>query len=522
MWNRQSSQYAAGDPVVLSANRASAPASASGRFLPRLHLSLRSKMLLAFFVLILILGIPYIFLAIPILQYQTQYNRIIDNITAANSINGYIKFAIDAEMWDIIAGKEDFYTADQYAILDDVDAKLAAMRETSGSQRGKLKLRVIQSTMDTLRHDIDRVGVRISAGATFDENMVLLERIRWVSALVEENVQDYMLFEVNRTAQQYRALQARLQWWIYASVVGMAAAVVFAIGAALRISRSIYLPIKKLHDVTTTIAREDLEPLVMADNVDEITELGMSFNILVGKVRELVAAKMQEQENLKKAELRALQAQINPHFLYNTLDTIIWMVESKRTAQVVDLVRALSRFFRISLSKGEDWISVGEEFEHVASYLAIQKIRYRDILDYQIDLDDAILPATILKLTLQPLVENALYHGIKNKRTGGMIQVRGRCQDDAFIHIEIVDNGMGMTAERLAEVRTALLHDEPGASEGGYGLLNVNQRVRLYYGQRYGLAIASEHGAGTTVSLTIPLRRPPGRSPEKADFDPKI
>src|SRR5690606_22185329 len=161
----------------------------------------------------------------------------------------------------------------------------------------------------------------------------------------------------NRTEQQYRALEASLQQWIYVSVGGMMVAVAFSIAAALRISRSIYLPIKKLHDVTTTIAREDLEPLVTSDNVDEITEMGMSFNILVGKVRELLAAKMQEQENLKKAELRVLQAQINPHFLYNTLDTIIWMVESKRTAQVVDLVRALSRFFRISLSKGEDWIT---------------------------------------------------------------------------------------------------------------------------------------------------------------------
>lgn len=472
-------------------------------------------MLLAFFVLILILGIPYIFLAIPILQYQTQYNRIIDNVTAANSINGYIKFAIDAEMWDIIAGKKDFYTADQYTILDDVDAKLAAMRETSTSQRGKLKLRVIQNTMDTLRHDIDRVGVDISAGTTFDENMVRLERIRWVSTLVEESVQDYMLFEVNRTEQQYRALQAGLQQWIYASVVGMLAAVAFSIAAALRISRSIYLPIKKLHDVTTTIAHEDLEPLVTSDNVDEITELGMSFNIMVGKVRELVDAKMQEQENLKKAELRALQAQINPHFLYNTLDTIIWMVESKRTAQVVDLVRALSRFFRISLSKGEDWITVGDEFEHVASYLAIQKIRYRDILDYQIDVDDAILPATILKLTLQPLVENALYHGIKNKRNGGMISVRGQRSSDAFIHIEIEDNGIGMPPERLAQVRAALLRDTSGPSEGGYGLINVNQRIRLYYGQRYGLTIASEYGAGTTVSMTIPLRRQPERDSQK-------
>ena len=516
MLNRRGSQYTTTDAVgALQADPAPASSNAPVRLLPRLHLSLRSKMLLAFFVLIVILGIPYIFLAIPILQYQTQYNRIIDNISAANSINGYIKFAIDAEMWDIIAGKEDFYTADQYAILDDVDAKLTAMRETSTSQRGRLKLRVIQNTMNTLRHEIDRVGVEISAGATFDENMVLLERIRWVSGLVEENVQDYMLFEVNRTAQQYRALEAGLQQWIYASIVGMLVAVAFAIAAALRISRSIYLPIKKLHDVTTTIAHEDLEPLVTSDNVDEITELGMSFNIMVGKVRELVAAKMQEQENLKKAELRVLQAQINPHFLYNTLDTIIWMAESKRTAQVVELVRALSRFFRISLSKGNDWITVGEEFEHVGSYLAIQKIRYRDILDYRIDVDAAILSATILKLTLQPLVENALYHGIKNKRSGGTIVVRGRCEGDALIHIEVEDNGIGMTAERLAEVRADLKREALGAHEGGYGLLNVDQRVRLYYGQRYGLAITSEYGAGTTVSLAIPLRRQPDRSSEK-------
>jgi two-component system sensor histidine kinase YesM len=518
MLNKRSSQYATNEPVGVlptTPGPAFSPSSAPVQFLRKPNLSLRSKMLLAFFVLIVILGIPYIFLAIPILQYQTQYNRIIDNITAANSINGYIKFAIDAEMWDIIAGKEDFYTADQYAILDDVEAKLAAMREISTSQRGKLKLRVIQNTMDTLRHNIDRVGVDISAGATFDENMVLLERIRWVSTLVEESVQDYMLFEVNRTEQQYRALQAGLQQWIYASVIGMLAAVAFSIVAALRISRSIYLPIKKLHDVTTTIAHEDLEPLVTSDNVDEITELGMSFNIMVGKVRELVAAKMQEQENLKKAELRALQAQINPHFLYNTLDTIIWMVESKHTTQVVDLVRALSRFFRISLSKGEDWITVGDEFEHVTSYLAIQKIRYRDILDYQIDVNDAILSATILKLTLQPLVENALYHGIKNKRNGGMIRVCGQKHGDAFIHIEIADNGMGMTPERLAQVRAALLCDTPGTSEGGYGLINVNQRIRLYYGQRYGLTIASKYSTGTTVSMTIPLRRLPEHDSQK-------
>jgi two-component system sensor histidine kinase YesM len=491
---------------VADARSGATAADAGARLFPTLHLTLQAKMLLAFFVLIVIMSVPYLFLAVPVFQYQAEYDRIIDNITTANSINGYIKSAIDAEMWDVIAGKEDFYTADQYAILDDIDQKLADMRASATSQRGRVKLRVIQNTMNTLRHDVDRVGEQLSTNATFDENMVLMERIRDVSALVEANVQDYMLFEVNRTGQQYRDLQAGVQQWMIVSALSMALAVLFSIVAAWRISRGIYLPIKKLHNITTTIARADLEPLVTGDNVDEIAELGMSFNILVGKVRELLDAKIKEQENLKKAELRALQAQINPHFLYNTLDTIIWMAEANRPAQVVELVRALSRFFRITLSKGKDWITVGEEIEHISSYLTIQKIRYRDILDYTIDVEPEVLGATMLKLTLQPLVENALYHGIKNKRSGGVITVRGRRWDDNRLLVEVSDNGIGMTAEKVAQLRIALANEGLAARESGFGLCNVHQRIKLYYGKQYGLTVESEYGQGTRVLLDIPLQ----------------
>ena len=409
-------------------------------------------------------------------------------------------------MWDVVAGKEDFYTADQYAILDEVDQKLAAMRESATSQRGRVKLRVIQNTMNTLRHDVDRVGEQLSTNKTFDDNMVLMERIRDVSALVEANVQDYMLFEVNRTGQEYRTLQAGVRQWLIVSILGMVIAVIFSVVAAWRISRGIYLPIKKLHNLTTTIARADLEPLVTADNVDEIAELGMSFNILVGKVRELLDAKIKEQENLKKAELRALQAQINPHFLYNTLDTIIWMAEANRPAQVVELVRALSRFFRITLSKGKDWITVREEVEHISSYLTIQKIRYRDILDFAIDMEPEALDATILKLTLQPLVENALYHGIKNKRSGGVITVRGRRWGGDRLRVEVSDNGIGMTAEKVAQMRTAIESEGFVSNESGFGLCNVNQRIKLYYGKPYGLTLESEYGEGTRVVVDIPLQ----------------
>jgi two-component system sensor histidine kinase YesM len=306
-------------------------------------------------------------------------------------------------------------------------------------------------------------------------------------------------------------MQIGLTRWASGGLGVIVAAILFSIAAAWRISKSIYVPIKKLHDVTTTIARHDLETLVTTDNADEITELGMSFNIMVGKIKELLDAKIQEHENLKKAELRALQAQINPHFLYNTLDAIIWMAEAKKIDQVVELVRVLSRFFRITLSKGKDWITVREEIEHVESYLAIQKMRYRDILDYQIDVADNLRDGQILKLTLQPLVENALYHGIKNKRSGGTIIVRGRRLDGDLLQIQIEDNGIGMTQERLTQIRALLEADAGDAviGESGYGVNNVNQRIKLYYGQAYGLTIESEYMHGVSVSVVIPLQRAP-------------
>ena len=259
--------------------------------------------------------------------------------------------------------------------------------------------------------------------------------------------------------------------------------------------------------MTTTITKNDLQALMTSDNVDEITELGMSFNIMIGKIKELLDSKIKEQEELKKAELRALQAQINPHFLYNTLDTIIWMAESKKTDQVVKIVTALSNFFRISLSKGMDWITIGEEVERIRSYLTIQRMRYRDILDFKIEVAEDVAENTILKLILQPLVENALYHGIKNKRQKGMIHVRARRKGEDEVLLEVEDDGIGFTPEKLAQLR-AELDDDSGdiKLESGFGIGNVNKRIRLYYGKPYGLSIQSEYSTGTCVTLIIPAK----------------
>ena len=483
------------------------PIGAVANLTAGINLSVRSKILLSLCIVILIMSITNVLLVVQVLNYSRQYDAIIANITLANSISGHIKPDIDTEMWRIVAGKIGFTDGEQYDIINDVNTKLRLMMANTDSPRARIKLEGILRTMLTLTYEVNRMGQQIARGSTTAENEAVMENIRFVSGVVEEVVQDYALFEVQRTGTQYQHMRAGFTRWEALYFLLMFGAIVFSVLAAWGISRSIYIPIKKLHDMTTTITRNDLQALVTHNNVDEITELGMSFNIMVGRIRELLDAKVKEQENLKKAELRALQAQINPHFLYNTLDTIIWMAESKKTDQVIEIVRALSSFFRISLSKGRDWITIGEEVERTRSYLTIQRMRYRDIVDYQIEMERGIAGNTILSLVLQPLVENALYHGIKNKRQGGTIVVRARQRNADEILLQVEDNGIGFTAEKLAQLQ-AELDDDSGElkSESGYGIGNVNKRIKLYYGTQYGISIQSTYQAGTCATIIIPAR----------------
>jgi two-component system sensor histidine kinase YesM len=477
-------------------------------FFARINLSIRSKILISFLTVIFLMVAVNSMMLLNVYRYNRQYDAIITNITTANSINGYIKPAIDTEMWNIVAGKTEFEDGKQYAIINQVNDQIESMMANTDSDKSRIKMEVILRTMNTLTSYVDKMGEQIERGSRVAENELVLENIRGVSEVVEDSVQDYMLFEVNQAEVQYKQNLNRFNRLTIIYMILLPCTIGFSVFAAWLISASIYLPIKKLHDVTTTITKNDLQALVTGENVDEITELGMTFNIMIGRVRELLNAKVLEQENLKKAELKALQAQINPHFLYNTLDTIVWMAEANKTDQVIEIVRALSSFFRIALSKGKDWIPIRQEIEHVRSYLAIQRIRYRDILNYKIEVDEDLLDGTILKLTLQPLVENALYHGIKNKRGGGTVVVRAQLVGNDLVRLEVQDDGVGFTPRKLAQIRSTL-EDESGEislKEGGFGLENVNRRIKLYYGKEYGLYVQSEYKVGTQVVARIPLQ----------------
>jgi two-component system sensor histidine kinase YesM len=272
------------------------------------------------------------------------------------------------------------------------------------------------------------------------------------------------------------------------------------------ISEKLTLPIVDLKDKMKQAEQGNLTVIAECKNKDEIADLCSSFNVMLENIKQLIEKNKKEQEALKKSELKLMQAQINPHFLYNTLDTIVWLSEAKESASVIEISKALSGFFRATLSSGREWITLEEEIDHIRNYLIIQKMRYMDILDYRIDiLDEDILNCKILKLILQPVIENALYHGVKNKNSYGLIIIKVSKASEGNIMLEVIDNGQGMTAKRLEIVMETINNESLNVTkDGGFGLRNVNQRIKLYYGRQYGLDIKSKYTEGTHVSMIIP------------------
>ena len=270
------------------------------------------------------------------------------------------------------------------------------------------------------------------------------------------------------------------------------------------IARNITFPIQKLRDSMKRVQQGDFsaaELEVYSDN--EIGSLTRSFNVMTHKIQDLMAQNIQEQEQKRKIELKALQSQINPHFLYNTLDSIIWMAEGKKNEEVVLMTASLARLLRQSISIENELVTIGQEIEYVRSYLTIQKMRYKDKLEFEINVDPRITHAQIIRLVLQPIVENAIYHGLKYKESKGMLKVHGYELGERII-IDITDDGVGMDEETLKHI-----YDKHKVNyhSNGVGVYNVQQRLVLYYGKEYGIIYHSEKGKGTTATVVIPKRQ---------------
>ena len=281
--------------------------------------------------------------------------------------------------------------------------------------------------------------------------------------------------------------------------------ILFILGLAFVLSRSMIKPIQTLEATMEKVKEGNLSVRCEENEKsgNELQNLSQNLNLLLDHIQELLNQVYVEQLYKRKAEMAALQANIKPHFLYNTLDTLCWMAEQYQADDIVETVEALSQLFRISLSKGSEIISVKNEVLHVTSYLQIQKLRYENKLNYQIEVDENCKNLRVQKLILQPLVENALYHGLKERDDGGNIHIH-IYRTEKFLMLEVKDDGVGFPPERLVEVRQALVgvkHIETGV----YGMFNVQERLVLSYGKSYGLSIESTFKKGSLCTIIHPI-----------------
>lgn len=449
----------------------------------------------------LAMGAVLLLLVLLFLSINRQYTSALQNANTAAAFNKEFKDTIDSEMYNVVIlpWSPDTVAALPMQELDDAVAVLHRLEGTTTLGDNSWRLRSMLNMCENLRSYM----LEIAETETYDMRMELLERnIRGetgLTLLIETYMHDFIDDEVRELARLQGQISRQAVGVICLMVVGVSLIMAAMLLHSIHTARRITEPIGALSRKAQRFGEGDFSPTPVETNISELQTLNRGFDEMAGRVNALMARQIEDQRSLHRAELELLQAQINPHFLYNTLDSIVILAESQRDEDVVNMVTSLSSLFRIALSGGEDIISLAAERNHVASYLEIQQVRYSDILQYEIRIPDELLDCRVPKLILQPLVENALYHGIKNRRGLGMIRITGEAAGDDLL-LKVADNGVGMDEAQLAALQNGLYHDR----HTGLGLVNVHKRIRLYCGQRYGLSFASKKGEGTTVTVLLP------------------
>lgn len=284
---------------------------------------------------------------------------------------------------------------------------------------------------------------------------------------------------------------------------------VLAVGMAVVVAENITRPMKQLQEAMDRVTEGDFEAVqgIEVQGENEVYKLQQNFIRMIRQIEELMQKNIYEEEEKRKSEMKALQSQINPHFLYNTLDSIIWMIEAGEADRAIQMTSALARFFRQAIGKSEVFVPLREELEYTKNYLVIQKMRYEDKVDYTIQVEEGLMECRVLKLMLQPLVENALYHGLKYKESRGVIQIIGYQMGEKMV-LKVSDNGVGMAEDVLRHIFD---RKDRERKHNGIGMGNIRKRMQLYYGESCTFQVDSEKDVGTAVTMMIPREAQGGR-----------
>lgn len=458
----------------------------------------------------LLLMVPFVLLNVFCIwslgDINKRYETMIDSTLKATRFGLDFKVNFDYETYLLIAGNTAVADSRLQSMLEEAKEIISGICETTDSYDNQQRLQYVLKYMNNLNTYTERIEANLIEGNKYVECIEIWENdVQIVTSLISDTMSEYTYFEVLAMQEAKAGNQRTYRTVTLASMSGLAVCLILIIILSYRIPQSITRPITEITHITDEVANGNLDARTKEYEGDEAKVLSESINVMIDRINQLLVQIKEEQLSLRKAELELLQAQINPHFLYNTLDAIIWLAESGEKEQVVKMVEHLSNFFHASLNQGKELVTLRDEIVHITSYLSIQQVRYQDILKYEINVPEEIMYCEMPKLSLQPLVENALYHGIKEKRGGGTIVVTGRVIDDNKCVVEVSDNGKGMTPNRLALVRSEL-DDFNKTNRSIYGMYNVNQRIRLNYGAEYGISVDSVENEGTKARIILPLQ----------------
>ena len=437
-------------------------------------------------------------------HYTNMYNELSNNLAVSSEYNANYKNSnsdmsfkdeVDMDIYYVSIGRKgkDGLPVNQ---VNKAIATVEELKKTSYKKESLSSLKNLSAYLENLKK---RMTQLVEIKNYNDRQEFMTNNTEILTTLFEKEMQNYIYQEATQLVEVESRIAERVRLTLLCMCGVIIITIIVLLRRSFRFTYSITKPVSEILYNIKKVGKGEYRQVtaVSADSM-EIQELDEGTRKMAGKIQGLMENVKKEQEAQRLTELQLIQAQVNPHFLYNTLDTIVWLVEGGMEQDAVDMITSLSVFFRTSLSQGNDIITLAEEERHTLSYLEIQQSRYRDILEFEIRIPKGLEDVLIPKLTLQPLAENALYHGIKNKRGKGKILIEGFDLGDDMM-LRVLDNGQGMTPERLHEVQEAIRTGK----RAGFGLAAVSERIALYYGSGYGLKVSSSEGEGTQIDVYL-------------------
>ena len=448
--------------------------------------------------------IPLLVISIFYTRNILIYRNALTNVEEANAVSTIVQENVLEELWDLVFGLIETTDYEYDNKLENVRFAIEEIQDNTTTAKESATLDVALRTLDTLDNYIFEMESNIANERPFDENEAIMVQVDAVTVLLYAILQDFVRVEIELAGKTSDDMLVSLYYLMLFELIIVLTIIYSAKKNNRFLTQQIQEPLNDLIVLSEELSQGHLDYRAKEPEVAELRVVTKSMNDMAHNLHVLIEENAVKQFDLAQSELRVLQAQITPHFIYNTLDAILSLAEQGNSEQVKTMTYALSDFLRISLSKGQDWITIEKEIRHIEDYLTILQIRYGAMLTFAIDIPEEILQTEVLKMILQPLVENAVYHGTKHVRRAGKVTVAATVAEDT-IRFLITDNGIGMEDERLLEIQARLAQatvDDSG--EGGYGLYNVRKRLLLYYGNAASLQIDSTYRNGTTITVTVP------------------